>query len=869
MSWFGNTTQQPKEPKKFANISNDQINSNQQAVPVKYLAGRNYVAGDYISPAYNPIAQAIKAEAGKGQPNTTTGYKYFADFALLFCMGGRQPVDAIRTIISDSDIIWTGNVTRTAGTNKEIITVPNFGVIHLYWGTETQAIDNVLLTPRAAPIGGGDPQDQTTWPPNAPVTGGTTHGGLPSGDPNPYSGHYDRHPAYRGQCYAVFKKWKLGRDRTAVPNIIFELQRGCPYFGGDVYPANDLGVNPVPILFDWLTDTRFGMGLPESMLDSSSFTSLYAQLYDQGAYISPVITAQEDFRQIVAELLEYFDGWIRIGQGALIEVGAWQHGTDVVSAATLTDDYLLGEPELEPQGWGPTVNEVTIVYKDRQHHFNDYVQSYRDPNNFRITGAPRPETLSRPWITDAAIAKSYARESGAILALPYTRGTLRVKREWLTDNSIHPGVVFEYDSGFYGLSFLLRLLEVEYGSDSAADATLTVEWDRSKWPSLYVPPPFQGPGGFFIGPRLIYQQRITEVPYLLADHQFATQIVPLAARGDVTAQGFRVWVSFDGTTYQQVPNDSSTSSFSVYGQQLFANLAGYTEFWVTLYGVGLDEIVTQTTAQMNDDTLLIFMEGEVASVGTVTPDGLGNFKLDVLRARLGTSANDHAISTPVYLIFRSRLTLLDNAGFVPGATVYFKLQPFTADLDYDLGSITAIAYTIGGFAFIPAPVFSPGSGTFVGTQAVDMTAAPTGCTARYTSDGTAVTGTSAVWPGTLTLSSSTTLRGKFFRTNGQTSAETTATYTQTAVGGGGPPGSTCGAPSWSYTGYFGHASVTITLTPTTSGSTIYKSLDGGATTTYTAPFTLALGHTVEFWATATGYEDSAHVFIANEHEGGG
>jgi hypothetical protein len=88
MSFFANTeAQQPGEKRKLANISDDSINSNQQSVPVKYLAGRAYVAGDYISPAYNPKAIPIKTQTGKGE-ESTTGYKYFADFALLFCMGG-------------------------------------------------------------------------------------------------------------------------------------------------------------------------------------------------------------------------------------------------------------------------------------------------------------------------------------------------------------------------------------------------------------------------------------------------------------------------------------------------------------------------------------------------------------------------------------------------------------------------------------------------------------------------------------------------------------------------------------------------------------------------------------------------------------
>jgi hypothetical protein len=83
-----------------------------------------------------------------------------------------------------------------------VITVPDHGVIHLYWGGETQS-DRQHPAHCARHAGGGvDPQDNTTWPANS---GPNIFGGLAAGDPNPYSGHYDQHPAYRGQCYAVFK----------------------------------------------------------------------------------------------------------------------------------------------------------------------------------------------------------------------------------------------------------------------------------------------------------------------------------------------------------------------------------------------------------------------------------------------------------------------------------------------------------------------------------------------------------------------------------------------------------------------------------------------------------------------------------------
>lgn len=878
---WGNTAQQPKEPKKFANISNDQVNSIQQAIPVKYLAGRNYVAGDYISPAYNPKAVPIKTQTGKSQ-SSTTGYKYFADFALLFCMGGRRPVDAVYKVIVDSDIRWSGNITRGNASN-EVITVPDLGTIKLYWGTDTQGINTTLLSPRGTVTGGIDPKDSTTWPAATARPGEQTLSGFPSGNANPYSGHYDRHPGYRGQCYAVFKDWKLGRDRTSIQNIQLELKRGCPWFDNSGFPSNNSGVNPILLLFDWLTDTRFGMGVPESSLNHTVWNTAYNAAEASGMRLSPLITQQADFRQIVAELLEYIDGWIR-RNGTKIEVGIWQHGT-ITSAATLTDGDLLGEPDLQPQAWGPTFNEVTVVYKDKDHHFNDYTQVHRDPNNFRITGGPRPETLSRPWITDATLAKRYAREAGAAMALPVCSGDLKVKREWLTDHSLLPGKVITYNSGFYGLSFLLRLLDIEHAADTDASATITVEWERSKWPTIFTPPAFQGPGGFVLGPRAIWKSSIREVPYLIADGKFDTQVIPLAVRGNVEVQGFRTWISLDGgSTYEVVPESSSSSAFCSFGRLYAAITVQNANFGFYLYGIDLDEVVSQDDTQWNNDNLLCFIDSEVLSVGRVNHAGHGLFAAYCKRGRFGTTRAGHAANTNLFFVFRDRMRLIDNASFTPGTEVKFKLQPFTADEDYDLAAIAPITYTITGFADVSAPILAPSPGAFVGSADVTVSAAPSGFKPRYTTDGTPVGGSSREWPkynGAYTrvhITKSTQFRVRFYSDSGRFSSETIGMYTKVAAPGPGQPPAEepqCGAPSWDFSGTRAHTSGTLTLIPTTVGSVIHYSKNDGPTITYTTPISIACnidGDTVDFWATKAGMSDSQHRHFDNSREttyGGG
>src|SRR5260370_12487395 len=95
---------------------------------------------------------------------------------------------------------------------------------------------------------------------------------------------------------------------------------------------------------------------------------------------------------------------------------------------------------------------------------------------------------------------------------------------------------------------------------------------------------------------------------------------------------------------------------------------------------------------------------------------------------------------------------------------------------------------------------------------------------------------------------------------GQQSNETVGQYT---LATGTAPASQCGAPSWTFSGTLNSTGGNITLAITTAGSSIFYSLDGGATTAYTAPVFLGKNHVIEFWATAAGLLDSTHITVDN------
>jgi chitobiase/beta-hexosaminidase-like protein len=256
----------------------------------------------------------------------------------------------------------------------------------------------------------------------------------------------------------------------------------------------------------------------------------------------------------------------------------------------------------------------------------------------------------------------------------------------------------------------------------------------------------------------------------------------------------------------------------------------------------------------------------------VIPYGGGFNTMTILRHRLGTTAQSHAANANCFFIFRSDLKLIDNAKFIPGASVLFKLQPFTHQQDYDLLSITPISYTVVGWGNLAAPVLNPPPGPFYQRTTVHASS-DAGLTIRYTEDGSEVTGVSPKFPVNGKLTTSTkTYRLRAFAADGRVSMETIGLYTKVDT----PPATQqCSPPRWSFTGQIGYSSGTLTLTPTTSGSVVKYTRNSGPAQTYSTPLTVASNNTgdvIEFWAIKAGLDDSSHFTLDNTSQdprGGG
>jgi len=83
----------------------------------------------------------------------------------------------------------------------------------------------------------------------------------------------------------------------------------------------------------------------------------------------------------------------------------------------------------------------------------------------------------------------------------------------------------------------------------------------------------------------------------------------------------------------------------------------------------------------------------------------------------------------------------------------------------------------GGTVMVGTPSFNPAPGTYTGSAVVSISCATSGAAIRYTTDGSTPTSGSTQYSGPITITSTTTIKAKAFKSGSDPSSVATATYT--------------------------------------------------------------------------------------------
>ena len=197
---------------------------------------------------------------------------------------------------------------------------------------------------------------------------------------------------------------------------------------------------------------------------------------------------------------------------------------------------------------------------------------------------------------------------------------------------------------------------------------------------------------------------------------------------------------------------------------------------------------------------------------------------------------------------------LYSAALTVSTTTTVKAKAFKSGMN---NSATATAaYTIGTTQTVAAPVFSPAAGTYTSAQSVTITSATSGAEIRYTTDGSEPTTSSSLYTAPLTISTTTTVKAKAFKSGMTASVTATATYTISST-------QTVASPVFNPAGGTYTSTQSVTITCATSGAQIRYTTDGTEPTAssalYSAALTISSTTTVKAKAFVSGMSSSATI----------
>lgn len=197
---------------------------------------------------------------------------------------------------------------------------------------------------------------------------------------------------------------------------------------------------------------------------------------------------------------------------------------------------------------------------------------------------------------------------------------------------------------------------------------------------------------------------------------------------------------------------------------------------------------------------------------------------------------------------------LYSASLTVSTTTTVKAKAFKSGMN---NSATATAaYTIGNTQTVATPVFSPAAGTYTSAQSVSITSATSGAEIRYTTDGSEPTTSSSLYTTPLTISTTTTVKAKAFKSGMTASVTATAAYTISST-------QTVASPVFNPAGGTYTSTQSVTITCATSGAQIRYTTDGtepsASSALYSAALTINSTTTVKAKAFVSGMTSSATI----------
>jgi len=684
-----------------AGTEEEEISTNQEAIPVPYIAGTRKVAVRWFTNVYNQFTKEIQVDMGKkgskkGGTEGSGTYEYYGSLAGAVCLG---QVDELVAIAVDGKQVWAnpeGNANRETWPTHYQGTIPGYGMFHFYWGTDTQT-----LASGTVPSGGSILLYRT---------------GAQNNDKG------EDHPDYRGTAFIEFRNFLFGREKVSAPNIEVVISRkpAQSLIIGTSSLLNDKQCNPLTAAAELMTNTRYGLGMSADLFDSDSFQDAADDLETVKAltYCSPFLNKQEALREVIGEVSLMSDSFLTWdADSATIKAGVWPHGNYVPPETTpvIQEEDLTESPDLDASSWSGISTGWDVLFADRERMYKESSEKYDDLRLRELTGESTRESLRRDWITRRNQALAYATEWSKSVSRPVLTGELVVRRKSAALLTVGQYFKLDIDVEPGGAQLLQICRCLEKSNNATGSVTVKFAAETNLIPVAYAPPPTgRTDSTTFPYPSALAFVRPVEMPPSLSGTEYGLSV--LAQRQDNLTVGFGLYYDNDnvgaystlGTQRSFAIRADLLSPYDVnkksvdepgYDPEIDAPVLDLTESNFTDLLAFPDNI--GLVGARNDQFLLILMEIETSGerAGQIELDDDGYAKMEILsisesyvnggpntrtiqalRNRFSTRRQGFSIGAEAWLVRRSALKIFTHRDFpieaAASSPIYFKAEPF-------------------------------------------------------------------------------------------------------------------------------------------------------------------------------------------------
>lgn len=411
----------PKPPApKAAEISDFDFPTAEEGRPIPVLFGEIDITGANVLWYGDLEVKPIKKRSGFSK--STVGYKYHIGIHMGLC---HAPVDMVKRIAVGDKQVWSGSATNNATAN---INLPDLfggekreggivGNVNLCFGADSQTANTYLSTKLAGVF------------PGIPI------------------------PAFRGILGAVVNKTYIGTSAYAKPWSFRVLRIKKGWYNDDVWyeakaqidqasgaggdHVNDpilLGLmNPIHIVYQTLTDPRWGMGVDPELVDDVSFMACADRLMSEGFGLALLWNQSNSIESFLQIILDHIAGGLTLNNSTgKYEMILVRGDYDIEDLESYDESDILQIVDYQRQGWGETVNEISIVYRSPQTR-KDTTVTQQDMANVEAQGARVPAIINMQGIARHGTAREVCARELVSRVTPLSKVTFEVnRRAWAT-----------------------------------------------------------------------------------------------------------------------------------------------------------------------------------------------------------------------------------------------------------------------------------------------------------------------------------------------------------------------------------------------------------------------------------------------------